>query len=48
MDEFWKVMRIKNMPISGTILQTTALRYAADLGLNDFKASDGWLRCLKS
>ena len=48
MDEFWKVMRMKNIPISGTILQTTALRYATDLGLTDFKGSDGCLRSFKS
>ena len=41
-------MRMKNIPISGTILQTTALRYATDLGLTDFKGSDGCLRSFKS
>ena len=43
MDEFWRVMRVKNLPLTGSILQSTALKYAHDLGLTDFKASDGWL-----
>jgi hypothetical protein len=48
MDEFWRVMRIKKLPLTGPILQGAALKYAADLKLTDFKASEGWLRHFKS
>jgi hypothetical protein len=48
MDEFWRVMRIKKLPLTGTILQGAALKYAADMILTDFKASEGWLRHFKS
>jgi hypothetical protein len=30
MDELWRVMRIKKLPLTGSILQGAALRYAAD------------------
>ena len=35
--------RANNVPISGVILKTKALEFAASLQLADFKASDGWL-----
>jgi len=33
----------QNIPISSPILQTKALQVAANIGLNDFRASNGWL-----
>lgn len=35
--------RNKHLPISGPIIQARALEAAQNLGLNDFKASNGWL-----
>ena len=32
------------MPVSGPLIQTQALKVARDLGLNEFKASNGWLQ----
>lgn len=39
--------RSKNFPLFGTIIQAEALNVAKTLKLNNFKASNGWLRCLK-
>ncbi len=36
-----------NIPISGPILQTKTLQVAASIGLNDFKASNGWLEVFR-
>jgi hypothetical protein len=33
----------RNIPVSGPILQTKALQVAASIGLNNFRASNGWL-----
>lgn len=41
--EFFNACRSKNIPISGPILQASALKIATDLGLPDFRASNGWL-----
>ena len=46
--EWFKQARGKNMPISGPVLQEKALQYATDLGLDDFKASTGWLGSWKA
>ncbi|XP_025191174.1 tigger transposable element-derived protein 6-like [Melanaphis sacchari] len=35
--------RLKSLPISGPILQTEATKLAENLGISDFKASNGWL-----
>jgi hypothetical protein len=35
--------RCRNIPVSRPILQTKALQVVASIGLNDFKASNGWL-----
>lgn len=41
-------MRAKKMPISGSVLQQKALDYACMLGIDDFKASTGWLTRFKA
>ena len=41
-------IRAKNLPISGPIIQEKASKFAVDLGLTDFKASNGWLESWKS
>ncbi|XP_070377297.1 tigger transposable element-derived protein 6-like [Dermacentor albipictus] len=41
-------VRAKKMPVSGNMLQQKALGYACMLGINDFKASSGWLTRFKA
>jgi hypothetical protein len=48
MNQWWNAVRIKNIPITGPMIQKQAIRYAQKLDLNEFKASDGWLRCFKA
>ncbi|XP_070390804.1 tigger transposable element-derived protein 6-like [Dermacentor albipictus] len=40
--------RAKNIPISGNAVQQKALNYACLLGIDDFKASTGWLSRFKA
>lgn len=40
--------RAKNVPLSGAIVQQKALNYACLLGVDDFKASTGWLSRFKA
>lgn len=40
-------MRAKNIPLSGSAVQQKALNYACLLGIDDFKASSGWLTRFK-
>ena len=44
---FFSQARDKNIPISGPILQSKALMFADELGIEDFKASNGWLTSWK-
>ena len=37
-------MRIQNVPLSGGIIQEKASIYAKELNIENFRASDGWLR----
>ncbi|XP_060839515.1 tigger transposable element-derived protein 4 isoform X1 [Rhopalosiphum padi] len=39
--------RVNNLPISGPVLKEKALELASEVGLNDFKASNGWLQKFK-
>lgn len=39
--------RVNNLPISGPLLKEKALELASKVGLNDFKASNGWLQKFK-
>jgi len=39
--------RCRNIPIFGPILQTKALQVATSIGLNDFRASNGWLEVFR-
>lgn len=40
--------RQKNIPITSPILQEKALEVVETMGLDDFKASNGWLEKLKN
>ena len=35
--------RGKSIPIDGTVIEEKGMKYAKELGANDFKVSDGWL-----
>lgn len=39
--------RVNNLSISGPVLKEKALELASEVGLNDFKASNGWLQKFK-
>ena len=41
--EWFKDVTACRLPVSGPLLQERALKFATDLGNNDFKASNGWL-----
>jgi len=41
--EWFANVRCRNIPVFGPILEIKALQMAASIGLNDFKASNGWL-----
>ncbi|XP_041376848.1 tigger transposable element-derived protein 6-like [Gigantopelta aegis] len=47
MHQWFKQARSKTLPISGPILKEKALQFAEQLGVPDFKASDGWLTSWK-
>ncbi|XP_041372803.1 tigger transposable element-derived protein 4-like [Gigantopelta aegis] len=47
MHQWFKQARSKTLPISGPILKEKALEFAEQLGVPDFKASDGWLMSWK-
>ncbi|KAK6166482.1 hypothetical protein SNE40_023159 [Patella caerulea] len=46
--EFFKDCRQRNAPVNGPLLQTKALQFAENLELENFKASNGWLRSFLS
>jgi hypothetical protein len=43
----WKQARGSNVVISGTLLREKALHIATRLGIEDFKASNGWINGFK-
>jgi hypothetical protein len=45
--EWFANAHCRNIPISGPILQTKALQVATSIGLNDFRASNGWLEVFR-
>jgi len=45
--EWFTNARCRNIPVFGPILQTKALQVAANIGLNDFRASNGWLEAFR-
>ncbi len=45
--EWFANVHCRDIPIFGPILQTKALQVAANIGLNDFKASNGWLEVFR-
>src|SRR5690349_2326020 len=40
-------LRSMNVPVSGPMIQTAALKFASVVGLTDFQASNGWLQNFK-
>ena len=46
--EFFNPCRSKGIPVSGPLLKEQALKFARELGIESFKASDGWLTCFKT
>lgn len=46
--EWLKLIRAKNLPVSGPVLMEKAKEFAEELGINEFAASDGWLSKFKS
>ena len=43
MMDFYHLCRLKNIPLTGAVLQEKAKKIAATMGLTDFKASNGCL-----
>ena len=41
--QWFSQARAKNIPLSGPILQEKAIAFALELGIDDFKGSNGWL-----
>ena len=41
--DWFQCARSMNIPISGPLIQEKALEFATSLGINEFKASNGWL-----
>jgi len=45
--EWFANVHYQNIPVFGPTLQTKALQVAASIGLNDFRASNGWLEAFR-
>ena len=43
MNTWFLQVRSTNLPVSGPMVREKAMKLAADLGYQDFKASEGWL-----
>lgn len=45
---WFQAARAKNLPISGPILQEKGLEFSVEIGIPEFKASNGWLESWKN
>ena len=48
MSQYWIEIRRRPIAVSGTLLKEKALSFARALGVENFKASEGWLSCFKN
>ncbi|XP_067896140.1 uncharacterized protein [Heterodontus francisci] len=48
MCRWFQHVQSQGIPVNGPIIQKAALHFAKELGINDFKASNGWLRSFRS
>ena len=46
--KWFQEVRKRNIPLSGPVIKAKALKYATDLEIEDFKASEGWLDKFKA
>lgn len=46
--EWFRMARSRNIPVSGPMLQTKAVAVAEQMQLENFKASNGWLKKFKT
>jgi transcriptional regulator with XRE-family HTH domain len=45
--QWFEAARARNIPVSGPLLQEKALEFAAEMGHQNFKASNGWLEAFR-
>lgn len=43
MAQWFAQIRSLNLPLNGDLLRTKALKFATDLGVVNFEASNGWI-----
>ncbi|XP_067849374.1 MORC family CW-type zinc finger protein 3-like [Heptranchias perlo] len=48
MCRWFQHVQSQGIPVNGPIIQKAALHFAKELGIKDFKASNGWLRSFRS
>uniref|UniRef100_M4BZF0 HTH CENPB-type domain-containing protein n=2 Tax=Hyaloperonospora arabidopsidis (strain Emoy2) TaxID=559515 RepID=M4BZF0_HYAAE len=47
-ENWFDVNRVKNAPISDTLIRDVGKRFAKELGIEDFRGSNGWVRSLRN